>query len=37
LWRWEGVAIGSTAVYGGIGAMYVDDYIVAAALFFLQE
>ena len=35
LWRWEVVAIGSTAVYGaGIAAMYGDDYIVAASLYF---
>jgi acyl carrier protein len=34
LWRWEVVAIGSTAIYGaGIAAMYGDDYLVAVVLY----
>jgi hypothetical protein len=34
-WRWEVVAIMAPSIYGaGIGALYGDDYIVAATLFF---
>lgn len=36
LWRWEVVAIGSPLIYGfGVGAMYADDYVVGAVLYFL--
>jgi hypothetical protein len=35
-WRWDVVGIGSTLLYGfGVGAMYGNDYLVAAALYFL--
>jgi hypothetical protein len=36
LWRWEVVGVGSTLIYGfAVGAMYAEDYIVAASLYFL--
>jgi hypothetical protein len=35
LWRWDVVGIGAPLIYAaGIGALYGDDYIIAAALFF---
>jgi hypothetical protein len=36
LWEWPTTALGGTVIYAaGIGALYGDDYVIAAGLFFI--